>query len=66
VPCAITGTERLFLGPLPKPRRVQVAFFEPIPVAQLASTPEAAAGVVDEALWPEIEREFRRLRARPS
>jgi 1-acyl-sn-glycerol-3-phosphate acyltransferase len=66
VPCAITGTERLFLGPLPKPRRVQVAFSEPIHVAQLASIPEAAARVVDEALWPEVEGEFRRLRARPT
>jgi 1-acyl-sn-glycerol-3-phosphate acyltransferase len=66
VPCAITGTERLFLGPLPKPRRVQVAFSEPIPVAHLASTQEAAARVVDETLWPEVEGEFRRLRARPT
>ena len=66
VPCAITGTERLFLGPLPKPRRVQVAFSEPIPVAHLASTPKAATDVVDEALWPEVEGEFRRLRARPT
>jgi 1-acyl-sn-glycerol-3-phosphate acyltransferase len=66
VPCAITGTEHLFLGPLPKPRRVQVAFAEPIAVAHLASTPEAAAGVVDDALWPEVEGEFRRLRARPT
>jgi hypothetical protein len=24
LPCAITGTERLFVGPIPKPRRVQV------------------------------------------
>jgi 1-acyl-sn-glycerol-3-phosphate acyltransferase len=66
VPCAITGTERLFLGPLPKPRRVQVAFAEPIQVADLASTPEAAAGVVEQTLWPEVEGEFRRLRARPT
>jgi 1-acyl-sn-glycerol-3-phosphate acyltransferase len=66
VPCAITGTERLFLGPLPKPRRVQVAFSEPIQVAHLASTPEAAAQVMDQDLWPEVEGEFRRLRARPT
>jgi 1-acyl-sn-glycerol-3-phosphate acyltransferase len=66
VPCAITGTERLFVGPLPKPRRVQVAFFDPIHVAHVASTPEAAARVMDEALWPEVEGEFRRLRARPT
>jgi 1-acyl-sn-glycerol-3-phosphate acyltransferase len=44
LPCAITGTERLFLGPIPKPRRVQVAFSEPIPVAHLASTPEGCRG----------------------
>jgi 1-acyl-sn-glycerol-3-phosphate acyltransferase len=66
VPCAITGTERLFLGPLPKPRRGQVAFSEPIQVAHLASTPETAAGVVEQTLWPQVEGEFRRLRARPT
>jgi 1-acyl-sn-glycerol-3-phosphate acyltransferase len=66
VPCAITGTERLFLGPLPKPRRVQVAFSEPIQVAHLAATPEAAGDLVERALWPEVEGEFRRLRARPT
>ena len=26
VPAAITGTDRLFMGPLPKPKRVQIAF----------------------------------------
>ncbi|MGH2742963.1 MAG: lysophospholipid acyltransferase family protein [Thermoleophilaceae bacterium] len=65
VPAAITGTERLFLGPLPKPRRVQVAFAEPIPVADLTASPEGAASLVEEMLWPEVEQEFRRLRARP-
>jgi 1-acyl-sn-glycerol-3-phosphate acyltransferase len=65
VPAAITGTERLFLGPLPKPRRVQVAFGEPIPAAELPATPEAAGELVDERLWPEVEGEYRRLRSRP-
>jgi 1-acyl-sn-glycerol-3-phosphate acyltransferase len=65
VPAAITGTERLFWGPLPKPRRVQVAFAEPIPVADLVAGPEEAARLVEETLWPEVETEFRRLRARP-
>jgi 1-acyl-sn-glycerol-3-phosphate acyltransferase len=65
VPAAIAGTERLFLGPLPKPRRVQVAFAEPIPVAELTASPEEAARLVEEMLWPEVEGEFRRLRARP-
>jgi 1-acyl-sn-glycerol-3-phosphate acyltransferase len=65
VPAAITGTEALFLGPLPRPRRVQVAFGEPIEVHELEVTPETAAELVDDRLWPEVETEYRRLRARP-
>jgi len=65
VPAAITGSDRLFVGPLPKPKRVQVAFSEPIPVSELASTPEAAGELVERTLWPEVESEFRRLRSRP-
>jgi 1-acyl-sn-glycerol-3-phosphate acyltransferase len=66
VPAAITGTEQLFMGPIPKPRRVQVAFAEPIAAHELASTPEAAGALVEEKLWPEVEGEYRRLRARPT
>jgi 1-acyl-sn-glycerol-3-phosphate acyltransferase len=66
VPCAITGTEALFAGPFPKPRRVQVAFSAPIPVEQLAPTPEVAGQLIEETLWPEVEGEYRRLRARPT
>ena len=66
MPGAITGTEALFLGPIPKPRRVQVAFAEPIAVAELAATPEAAGELVEGMLWPEVEGEYRRLRARPT
>jgi 1-acyl-sn-glycerol-3-phosphate acyltransferase len=65
VPAAIAGTERLFVGPLPKPRRVQVAFAEPIAVAELTASPEEAARLVEKLVWPEVEGEFRRLRARP-
>jgi 1-acyl-sn-glycerol-3-phosphate acyltransferase len=65
VPAAITGTDHLFVGPIPKPKRVQVAFSEPIPVSELAATPEAAGELVEELLWPEVHTEFRRLRARP-
>ena len=66
VPAAITGTDSLFLGPIPKPRRVQVAFSAPILVSEIAATPEGAGELVDELLWPEVEGEYRRLRARPT
>jgi 1-acyl-sn-glycerol-3-phosphate acyltransferase len=65
VPAAISGTEKIFLGPFPRPRRVQVAFAEPIQVDEMAVTPEAASTLVDELLWPEVETEYSRLRARP-
>ena len=64
VPCAISGTERLFAGYLPRPVRVQVAFAAPIPAADLEATPEAAADLIENQVWPEVEREFRKLRAR--
>jgi 1-acyl-sn-glycerol-3-phosphate acyltransferase len=66
VPCAITGTEALFAGPFPKPRRVQIAFSEPIPVERLAPTPAVAGELIEGTLWPEVEGEYRRLRARPT
>jgi 1-acyl-sn-glycerol-3-phosphate acyltransferase len=65
VPAAITGTDHLFLGPIPKPKRVQLAFSAPIPVSELAATPEGAGELVERTLWPEVEHEFRRLRSRP-
>jgi len=65
VPCAITGTDHLFIGPVPKPKRVQISFGDPIAVHRLASTPEGAGELVEHTLWPQVEGEFRRLRARP-
>jgi 1-acyl-sn-glycerol-3-phosphate acyltransferase len=65
VPAAISGTDHLFVGPAAKPKRVQVAFAEPIAVQELVSTQEAAGELVERTLWPEVESEFRRLRARP-
>jgi 1-acyl-sn-glycerol-3-phosphate acyltransferase len=64
VPAAITGSDHLFAGPFPKPKRVQVAFADPIPVAELVSSPEGAGELVERTLWPEVQTEFRRLRAR--
>ena len=66
VPCAITGTEDLLLGPLPKPKRVQVAFADPIPADRLPPTPDAASELIDDKLWPEVAGEYRRLRSRPT
>jgi 1-acyl-sn-glycerol-3-phosphate acyltransferase len=66
VPAAITGTDHIWLGPFPKPKRVQIAFAEPVPVADLEPTPEAARELIDEAVWPEVEREFHGLLSRPT
>jgi 1-acyl-sn-glycerol-3-phosphate acyltransferase len=66
VPCAITGTERLFAGGwFPKPVRVQVAFAPAFSPSQLEATPEAAAELIEDHVWPQVEREYHRLRARP-
>jgi len=65
VPAALSGTDRLFAGPLPRPKRVQVAFSEPIPVSELPATPSAAGELIEGRLWPEVEEEFRRMRTRP-
>jgi len=63
VPAAISGSERLFLGPLPKPRRVRIAFGEPIAIEEGVPTREAAREIVADELWPQVERDFGRLRA---
>jgi 1-acyl-sn-glycerol-3-phosphate acyltransferase len=65
IPAAITGTDHLWLGPIPTPKRVQVAFAEPIEVGALAATPEAAGELVEQTVWPEVKGEFGRLLARP-
>lgn len=62
VPAAITGTEK---RRLPLPRRVQVSFGEPIPVAHLQATPEDAATLINDAVWPVVSQDYARLQARP-
>ena len=66
VPCAITGTEKIFRGGFPIPRRVQVAFSPPIHVSDLAPSPDAASELIEDMVWPEVEGSYRRLRARPT
>lgn len=63
IPTAITGSDRLFFGPFPKPKQVRVSFGAPITITGPQATIEAAAQLTDE-LWPEIEREFHLLRSR--
>jgi 1-acyl-sn-glycerol-3-phosphate acyltransferase len=65
VPCAISGTERLFIkGWFPRPVRVSVAFAPAVTPAQLEATPQAAAELIEGQVWPEVERQFQSLRAR--
>jgi 1-acyl-sn-glycerol-3-phosphate acyltransferase len=63
VPAAIYGTENLFLGPLPKPRRVRLAYGDPIAVQEDEPSREAARELIAETLWPQVEEQFGRLRA---
>jgi 1-acyl-sn-glycerol-3-phosphate acyltransferase len=64
VPAAITGTSHLWFGPIAKPRRVQVAFLAPL-AAPHAGGPQVIGELVDRELWPAVQAEYGRLRARP-
>jgi 1-acyl-sn-glycerol-3-phosphate acyltransferase len=57
VPTAISGTSHLWLGPVPKPRRVDVAFLPPVAIA--------VAQDIDSIVWPAVREEYGRLRATP-
>lgn len=65
VPAAIAGTQRLWLGPVPKPRRVQLTFLPAIDPHRFSSRPDALSAIVDRELWPAVEREYRSELARP-
>jgi 1-acyl-sn-glycerol-3-phosphate acyltransferase len=65
VPTAISGTGHLWLGPIPKPRRVQLAFLAPLDPQRLAGRPDALTELVDRELWPAVQREYGRQLARP-
>ncbi|HEX7739640.1 MAG TPA: lysophospholipid acyltransferase family protein [Marmoricola sp.] len=62
VPTAITGTEKRRNH---LPRRVRVSFAEPIPVTDLEATPEDAAALIGDAVWPVITEDYKKLKARP-
>ncbi len=57
VPTAIFGTSHLWVGPVPKPRRVDIAFLAPVAVAGPAE--------IDQVVWPAVQDEYGRLRATP-
>ena len=65
VPTAIAGTHRLWAGPFPKPRRVQVSFLEPIEVADLGTARDALTELIDHRVWPAVQEEYGQLRATP-
>ncbi|MCW2784217.1 MAG: 1-acyl-sn-glycerol-3-phosphate acyltransferase, partial [Marmoricola sp.] len=62
IPTAISGTEKRKNH---LPRRVRIAFGEPVPVTDLQATPEHAGMLLDQTLWPTISDEYRKLRATP-
>lgn len=61
VPAAIRGTSQLWLGPIPKPRRVDIGFLPPVQVT--ASTDPVE--LLDASVWPAVRDEYGRLTARP-
>jgi 1-acyl-sn-glycerol-3-phosphate acyltransferase len=65
VPAAITGTDHLWLGPIPRPRRVELAFLQPLDTRQLAGRPNAVTELVDRELWPAVREQYGRQLARP-
>lgn len=65
VPAAIAGTERLWLGPLPRPHRVHLTFAPVIDPAPVAGRPDAVTELVDRELWPVVQEQYGRELARP-
>jgi 1-acyl-sn-glycerol-3-phosphate acyltransferase len=55
VPTAIRGTSHLWFGPIPKPRRIDVAFLPPVAVEDL--------DVIDRRVWPAVQEAYGRLQA---
>ena len=62
VPAAILGTSHLWLGPIPKPRRVEIAFVPPIRVTSSTDPTD----LIDRSVWPAVRDEYGRLSATPS
>ena len=65
IPTAIAGTHHLWLGPIPKPRRVRISFQAPVAVAALADAPDPLTELIDRRVWPAVQHEYGRLQATP-
>ena len=65
IPAAITGTDHLWLGPIPRPRRVQLTFLEALDPRLFAERPEGVTELVDRELWPAVQQQYGRQLARP-
>jgi 1-acyl-sn-glycerol-3-phosphate acyltransferase len=65
VPAAITGTARLWLGPIPKPKLIRISFLEAVQPAGAEATREALAGLIEQDVWPAVQHEYGRLAATP-
>lgn len=63
VPTAVAGTANLWLGPIPKPRRVRVAFLPA--VDPHAADGRSADDLIDEYVWPAVQNEYAVLLAAP-
>jgi 1-acyl-sn-glycerol-3-phosphate acyltransferase len=61
VPAAILGTSHLWLGPIPKPRRVAITFLP----AVTATSGTDPTDVIDRSVWPAVRDEYGRLNATP-
>lgn len=64
VPAAITGTSHLWRGALPKVKRVQLTLL-PAVVPEGPPVHDAASELIDERVWPTVQEEYGRLRAKP-
>jgi hypothetical protein len=65
VPVAISGTSHLWIGPVPKPRRVDVSFLPAVAPDGAEETRAALEELIDRRVWPAVQHEYGRLRATP-
>lgn len=66
VPAAIAGTDHLWLGPIARPRRVQLAFLPPLDPCRLVGRSDALTELVDHELWPSVLEQYgRQVHAEP-